>query len=282
MADGIIAAKAAPKLTARQGVIHDLPFDQYLAGPEVSKSSLWTLHARSPAHARVEKEPSNAMQLGTAVHCAVLEPDFFAERYHRGPDDRRGNKWKEAQEEYGERLLTSGDYDDALAVRDAVRTHPIIRKLTGAGTVREVSAFATDPATGLKIRTRPDAFAPGSGLMADLKTTADARASEFARRVGQFGYHAGEAIYTDTWRAAGADLVAFVFIVIEPKPPYAAQVFELAPDAVDEGRVIIRKALDSWARCAERGEWPGYPAEIVPLDLRKWDYRETTPVGEAG
>lgn len=272
----------APALTiARTGIVHGLAFEDYLAGPECSKSSLWTMHTRSPAHARVEKEASNAMQLGTAIHCAVLEPDFFAERFHRGPDDRRGNKWKEAAEEYGERLLTSGDYDDALAVRDAVSTNPIIRRLTGAGTVREVSAFATDPITGLRIRTRPDAFAPGIALMADLKTTTDARASEFARRVGQLGYHAGEAIYTDTWRAAGGELDAFVFIVIEPKPPYAAQVFELTPDAVEEGRVIIRKALDRWATCAERNEWPGYPAEIVPLDLRKWDYRETQPVGDA-
>lgn len=266
---------------ARRGIVHGLAFEDYLAGPEVSKSSLWTLHTRSPAHARVEKEPSNSMQLGTAIHCAVLEPDFFAERFHRGPDDRRGNKWKEAQEEYGDRLLTSGDYDDALAVRDALAKHPTIRRLTGAGTVREVSAFATDAATGLPMRIRPDAFAPGIGLMADLKTTTDARASEFARRVGQLGYHAGEAIYTDTWRLAGSDLDAFVFVVVEPKPPYAAQVFELAPDAVDEGRAIIRKALDAWARCAERNEWPGYPADVQALDLRKWDYRETQPLGEA-
>lgn len=266
---------------ARRGIIHDMPFSDYLAGSEASKSSLWTLHTRSPAHARVEKEPSNAMHLGTAVHCAILEPDFFAERFHRGPDDRRGNKWKEAAEEYGDRLLTSGDYDDALAVRDAVRHHPIIRRLTGAGTVREVSAFATDPATGLAIRCRPDAFAPAFGLMADLKTTTDARPAEFARRVGQLGYHAGEAIYTDTWRAAGGELDAFVFIVVEPKPPYAAQVFELTPDAVDEGRAIIRKALDRWAQCVERNEWPGYPAEVHTLDLRKWDYRETQPIGDA-
>jgi exodeoxyribonuclease VIII len=273
MADG--------SLITRRGIVHGMPFADYLAGPEVSKSSLWTLHSRSPAHARVEKEASNAMQLGTAIHCAILEPDFFTERFHRGPDDRRGNKWKEAQEECGDRLLTSGDYDDALAVRDAVSSHPVIRRLTGAGTVREVSAFGTDPITGLAIRTRPDAFAPGIGLMADLKTTTDARASEFARRVGQLGYHAGEAIYTDTWRAAGGELDAFVFIVVEPKPPYAAQVFELSPDAVEEGRVIIRKALDAWARCVEAGAWPAYPTDVQPLDLRKWDYRETQPLNEA-
>lgn len=264
----------------RSGIVHDLPFSDYLAGPEVSKSSLWTLHTRSPAHARIEKETSNAMQLGTAIHCAVLEPDCFCQRFHRGPEDRRGNRWKEALDEYGERLLTAGDYDDALAVRDALRHHPIIRRLTGAGSVREVSAFATDAETGLRLRARPDAFAPSCGLMADLKTTSDARASEFARRVGQLGYHAGEAFYTDVWRAAGGDLDAFVFVAVEPRPPYAAQVYELTPDAVEEGRAIIRKALDRWADCAERNEWPAYPAEIVSLDLRKWDYRETQPTGD--
>ena len=274
------ASLVAPAPVARKGIVHDLPFADYLAGPEVSKSSLWTLHTKSPAHARVAKEESNAMKLGSAIHCAVLEPDEFAARFHRGPDDRRGNKWKEALEEYGERLLTSGDYDEALAVRDALSRHPTIRRLTGAGTVREVSAFATDPVTGLACRIRPDAFAPGLSMLVDLKTTTDARASEFARRVGQLGYHVQEAFYTDIWREAGSEVQSFVFITAETSAPYGFQVFELTPDAVDEGRAIVGKALDRWKQCVERNEWPGYPTEVQPLDLRKWDYRETQPLAD--
>lgn len=270
----------ADTITLARGIVHDMPFEQYLATPAVSKSGLWTLHTRSPAHARIDKEESNAMKLGTAVHCAVLEPDEFLGRFVRGPDDRRGNRWKEHLEEHGDRLLTSGDYDAALAIRDALSRHPTIRRLTGAGTVREVSAFAVDPVTGLQMRARPDAFVPELSIIADLKVTKDARPSEFARRVGQLGYHAQEAIYSDVWRAAGGDLGAFVFIVAEPEPPYSFQIFELQPDAVEEGRAIARKALDRWAQCVEADAWPGYPADVQPLDLRKYDYRETQPTGD--
>jgi exodeoxyribonuclease VIII len=256
-----------------------LAFENYLARDAVSKTQLWTLHTRSPAHARVEKEQSNAMAMGVAVHCAVLEPDCFRERFVRGPDDRRGNKWKEAIEEHGARLLTAGDYDDALAIRDALMHEPVIRQITGAAeTLREASAFASCPETGLAVRCRPDAWQMQLGLMADLKTTTDARPEQFARRVEQFGYHAQEAHYTDTWTAAGGgDISAFVFIAVETKPPYAYALYELEPSAVVEGRLRLQQAKATWAECARTGVWPGYAREIQPLDLRKWAYRLTTP-----
>lgn len=253
-----------------------LSFESYLRRDAVSKSSLWTLHTRSPAHARVEKEQSNAMAMGVAVHCAVLEPDHFESRFVRGPDDRRGKKWTEALEEHGGRLLTSGDYDDALAVRDALRFDPTISKLVGPQTMREASAFAPCPETGLIRRCRPDAYDARAALMADLKVTTDARPEQFARRVEQFGYHAQEAHYTDTWGAAGGgDVAAFVFIVVERDPPYAYSIYEMEPTAVDEGRAIITHALDVWSACQQAGKWPGYATGIQPLDLRKWAYKLT-------
>lgn len=266
------------------GIVHDLPFEQYLATRgRASKSSLWTLHTRSPAHARIEKEESNAMKLGTAIHCAILEPDEFNARFVRGPDDRRGNKWKEAVEDAsadGMECLTSGDYDAALACRDALQTDPFIRKLTGAGTVREVSAFWTDEETGVRLRCRPDAFSPALGIIADLKTTGDARPGEFVRRVGQLGYHMGEAIYSDGWRAAGQELAAFVFLAVEPDPPFAHHIFELDPTTVEEGQAVFRAALRTWAECEASGRWPAYPAGVQPLRLNKWDFRITSPAGE--
>lgn len=267
--------------TALDGIIHDLPFDRYLAEKAVSKSALWTLHTRSPAHARVEKEESNAMKLGTAIHCAVLEPDEFEARFVRGPDDRRGNRWKEALElasEDGMECLTSGDYDAAIQIRDNIVVgNPLIRKLTGVGTVREVSAFWTDPETGLRCRARPDAFAPGLNMMVDLKVTTNATQDKWFRRVLDFGYHVQEPHYTDGWRRAGGEVDAFVFLVIEDKPPFAHAIYELAPPDVAEGEAIRRAALLKWAECERTGEWPGYPPGVQQLALPKWAFQLTNP-----
>lgn len=257
-------------------VIKDLSFESYLARRAVSKSSLWTLHTRSPAHARVEKEESNAMKMGTAVHCAVLEPDVFEERFVRGPDDRRGNKWKEALDEHGARLLTSGDYDDALAVRDVLMRDPVIRRLTGAGVVREASAFWTDEETGLECRIRPDAYDPKRALMADLKMTTDARGEKWRQRVEDFGYHLQEPWYSDGWPlAGGGEVAAFCFIVVEDKPPFEFNIFELEPAAAEEGRAIGRAALRRWAECRSTDRWPGYERGVKALDLRPWAYQLT-------
>jgi exodeoxyribonuclease VIII len=258
-----------------------LSFEDYLASGRVSKSGLWTLYNRSPAHARVHEEPSNGMKLGSAIHCAILEPDVFGERYRCGPEDRRGKRWTEALEAAaldGCELLTSSDFDTALLIRDRVQRNPIIQRITGAHVEREVSIFWIDELTGLKCRARPDAFSRAGRLMVDIKTTADARL--FDRRVGEFGYHVQEAFYTDGWRAVGQEIDAFLFLVIEPEPPFAHRLVELVPEAVEEGRAIARKALDRWAECKAAGEWPAYSTDVAEVDLRKWDYRETKPYEE--
>jgi len=258
-------------------IAHNLPFETYLQRGDVSKSTLWTLYTKSPAHALIEKEPSPAMQLGSAVHCAVLEPDTFDERFVRGPDDRRGVRWKEALDEHGAKLLTSGDYDDALRIRDALQRDPLVRRLTTGDVWREVSGFWRDPETGLVVRCRPDAYRPSLRLMADVKTTTDARATTWRKRVAEFGYHAQEALYTDGWRACGMEVDAFVFIAVETSAPYAHCVFDLAPAAVDEGRAAMREALQTFAQCKAANRWPAYPSEPQSLDIPSWAYRLTTP-----
>lgn len=263
------------------GVYEDLDFNDYLAADAVSKSSLWTLHTRSPAHAKVVKEPSNAMSLGTAIHCAVLEPDEFEARFIKGPETRRGNIWKEQLELHGEYLLTAGDYEAALKVRDEIQKNPLIKRLTGAGTVREVSGFWKDEQTGLKCRCRPDAYVPALNMLVDLKTTSDVRPFQFSKTVSDFGYHAQEALYTDGWRACGHDVDAFIFIAIESKEPHAARIYELTPDAVLEGRATMRTALDRWAQCVEAKKWPGYETTIEPLDIPRWAYQLTGQIKEA-
>ena len=60
----------------------DLSNRDYHAHPAISKSGL-DLISRSPAHYRYRapKEPSRAMEIGTAIHTALLEPDRYAAEY---------------------------------------------------------------------------------------------------------------------------------------------------------------------------------------------------------
>ena len=68
--------------------------EEYHKGPGLSSSDLKLL-ARSPLHYKTAKafhpEETNAMRLGTAVHCAILEPDRIDVEYVLAPEgiDRR-------------------------------------------------------------------------------------------------------------------------------------------------------------------------------------------------
>lgn len=261
---------------------YDMAAAEYHAHPARSKSYLWNLYTKTPAHAELAvKETTVAMEIGTAVHTAVLEPHRFEASVIRGPDDRRGNKWKDAVEEaaaYDRVLLTAGDYDRVQRMAEAARKLPIVRQLC-EGAVREASAFWIDEATGVECRCRPDIYHPGLQLMADLKTTADASRETWRRSAANFGYHAQEAFYTDGWTAAGGgDVDGFVFIVIESEFPHLSAAYELTPADAAEGRAAMRKALAEYKACRDSGVFPGYPEVVQELSLPAWAYRETRPL----
>ena len=73
--------------------------EQYHADTSAISASGLKLFMRSPAHYyaayldpnRVERQPTPAMRLGTATHCAILEPTRFNAEYAVIPEsiDRR-------------------------------------------------------------------------------------------------------------------------------------------------------------------------------------------------
>ena len=72
--------------------IYDMPEEQYFDFPAFSNSDL-KLIARSPAHywaakrdpGREPDEDTPARKAGRALHCTILEPDDFQNRYIMAP-----------------------------------------------------------------------------------------------------------------------------------------------------------------------------------------------------
>lgn len=304
----------APAPEIDQPGIYQLTNDQYHAGPGVSKSTLWALHKKTPLHARygVHKQ-TDPQKLGEAIHTAVLEPGLFEKRYSLGPNAHGSSKeWKTAVEiasAAGKICLKPDAWSEALYARDAVLSHPTVRKLVTTGTPSiEQSAYAIDEATGELVRVRPDLYSHDFSVMADLKSTASAQSDDFKKSVAEYGYHLQRVMYPMIWEdAKGGRVDAFIFICVEPKPPHAVAIFELQAPDVEEGVAIYRQSLDSWHRQMQlertarheneirknQGKehmpddvldrqirakcWPGYTTKVQPLTMPSWGFTLTKP-----
>lgn len=247
----------------------------YHRHPSISKSGL-DLIARSPAHYfyAARREATRAMEIGTAVHAAILEPERFASQYMllRDVTDRRASEYKQAVKVHGSEFTLAGPEADRVSgMQASVQANPRAMSRLGAPGKSEVSIFTTDPVTGVPVKIRLDWLCDdGRGL--DLKKTQDIRADEFSRSVARYRYHVQAAFYMDVYKwETGEDLREFAILAVEESMPHANRVFLLDDEALQIGRMEYRADLNLYAECMDRGEWPGIVFEEDELlSLPMW------------
>ncbi|WP_310717221.1 PD-(D/E)XK nuclease-like domain-containing protein, partial [Burkholderia multivorans] len=179
-----------------------MPADQYHAHSAVGHSGLVRI-MRSPAHYREyvtnPPSPTPAMQLGTAFHVALLEPDRLGETFVVAPKfDRRTKEGKAAAEAWeaenaGKTPLTADQMAAIEQMVVSVRSHQGAANLLASG-MAEMSGFWTDPDTGIQCKCRPDWVVTMEDrpdwitAIVDVKTCRDASADGFARAIATLGY----------------------------------------------------------------------------------------------
>lgn len=256
--------------------IYGMPENEYHARPELSKHGL-DLIARSPLHFQANAQPERtpAMVIGSATHHAVLEPDLFAKRYAVAPEgiDRRTNAGKALWQEFVEQsegleILTAADAANIGAMREAVMLHPAARALiAAAGTVETVALYEIGC---VAMRSRFDKITDDGRILIDLKTAQDASPQAFARDVARYRYHVQAALYSDAAEIVSGQLPEFAFLVVEKTAPHAVAVYTLDAAALDRGRELYRRDIETWRRCNEAGRWPSYSEGVATLSLPRW------------
>lgn len=259
--------------------LYDFTDEQYFAAPGLSNSYLWKLISKTPAHAQVKTHSTDAMDLGSAVHLAVLQPNEGDALIVQGPKDRRGKKWTDAKnkaDDAGQVLLTESDYNDCMTMRDHVWNNAAIASiLTGNDVIYEKAAFFEH--RGQQCKLKLDACV--DGVLIDLKTSSDASARGFAQSVAKYGYHQQAASYGYGWNKAtsGTGNHPFVFLVIEKYPPFACAIYELDVVSIREGWASYNAAIEKHIECTEQKFFPAYPAEKVLLQLPPYAFQHTNP-----
>jgi PDDEXK-like domain of unknown function (DUF3799) len=271
------------------GIYRDVPMAEYHRWPGVNFSKL-KLFERSPAHAREEmlhpKLPTEAQDLGTAVHSAVLEPDRFAADYVVGPDCGRKSKIdKDAWAEFEARnptalILDADDAEVCRGVSASVWAHPVMRELLTSKGASELCIVWYDATTGLRCKARIDrlGIVAGWSVLADLKTAGDgltdASPDGFAKACARYLYHVQAAHYLAGMAALHERDRKFWHLACEKSAPFACAVYELSEGALAQGEQQRQRWLHRFAECERTENWPGYPTHVQPLDLPRWAQEE--------
>lgn len=254
----------------------------YFASYGISQSGLKHFR-RSPAHylSYISSPPERtpAMRLGSLFDSLVFTPEDFERTTAtkpKGHDGRTtaGKDWVAANP--NKEHLHADEMSALTQMRSQVKRHPIAGSvlLHGAAQIAVFEPFV-DGDTKIQRKAKIDWVPPlATNCLVDLKTTTDARAEVFERKIWDLDYHVQAAYYLDLWNAVtGENRGAFVFIAVETEPPYAVNVFNLKGEAIERGRQTYIKDLQRMIECRSKNEWPAYSSELIEIGLPRWTER---------
>lgn len=271
----------------------DLSNEEYHAMSALSSTGAKILAHQSAYHYRYLRENPKAatasMQLGTAVHIGILEPERFEsaivvipEDAPKRPSAREANAkkpsdatlaavawWKRFEAgAAGKLVFDAEDFDRIQKMIASVQRHEHAMALLEDGQ-RELSLLWRDGAYDVPARCRFDFF--GNNMVAaDLKTTVDASPEGFARQAANLGYHLSAAFY---WGGAEAVLNesprAWFWICVENVAPYATAVYACEPDALRAGMRLVNTAMGRFRVARSSNYWDAYPG-VKPLKFPRY------------
>lgn len=263
-------------MTPEPGIYYGIPFADYQRWDAINPSKLKLLISDSPKAmwwaALHGKETTGAMELGGAVHAAVLEPDTFDSRFafYPGPV-RRGKSYDEfCDANPGKVVLTIGDRHNCGLIAEAVRGHASSAELISGDGAAEVSVVWRDKGTGLMCKGRIDWLPRDCSRLVDLKTTRDPKPMAFTRQSYNLLYHVSLAAYM-------VGLSQFVdapgsahIIAVGNQPPHDCIRYDLGDALIRRGRDEWHTGLQRAKWCMDHNDWPGFAAEPYPLELPSW------------
>lgn len=251
----------------------DMPEEEYHSHSALSASGMKVL-LKSPAafvqsrRVRVEKAE---FDVGHAVHARVLGLGAPVVEIPDGLLASNGAASTKASKEFiakaradGQVPLKSAVYAQVVAGAESVLANPKARRLLEREGHSEVSMFATDPETGVRLRGRADRVA-GSQIL-DVKTTVDVSLHKLSAVVNSYGYDCQAETYRFLFELCTGEVAEpVVLIFMEKEPPYDVRVVRLGDLWIEGGWAKMRRAVRRFAECSASGVWPGIDAEDGPV-----------------
>lgn len=287
-----------PPLITQRGAYEGIEAADYhgnphlLPGPSLSASGAKVLLEKSPAHfwhqscLNPDRQESDAdhFAVGRAAHDLLLLGGDWEDRYYVLPEGFSRAKTKQFAEEIaaadyakskGKTLIKASDMELVKRIADKISESADARNALLRG-VPEMTLVWQDELTGVWLRARPD-FLPFTCMegapvrvVTDLKFMAGTHCSPrgFSKAIDNFGYHISAAHYGEGIKQIyGKYPTHWLHIVIEKDPPHTVSLYELPAEDIERGRNLMRQAINVFAQCLKRNEWPGYADKPMQVGL---------------
>ncbi len=227
------------------------------------------------------------MELGTALHTAILEPEMFDERYVRGAAGNLTRKGPRDEnnaikaEHADKTLIRDADWPKIVAMRDEVWRHPRAQEVLGGDGYNECAYLWEDPGTGLACKARVDRIGmsrEGWPVVVDYKTFGEkgGRLTQHAIESVIFDrlYHIQAAHYLNGLNAISAFQRRYALLFQEKEAPFAVRMVEIDFAALELGKRQVARWLAQFKQCHDSGEWPGWSGDFDPMGVPAYAYSQ--------
>lgn len=284
-------------------LVKDLPFSDYCAIDALNSSTLaWgdksMFHLHEAIAGRLERDDTDSMRFGRAVHCSILEPHRFASeflvatgcqsQFKDGAACTAPGKFHDGKSWFCGRhkhddctqptdYITPDEAERLLAMANRLHEHEFIKVLRRKGWSEVVIQWEY---AGRPFKCRIDRLPEEMDIVLDIKKCqlGKARDEDCQSAIANYGYHRQAALYCDAVRAVHplGSMPRFAWVFIEEKYPHGVNVIVADDETLEIGRQEVDDVLARYQRCEQLGVFPDYmPDQRRPLvgGLPPW-YRQ--------
>lgn len=276
----------------KPGIYRDFPNAAYFAdpcpAPSLTQSVAKILLDQSPLHAfkahprlglRSAEENDGydkARAIGNAAHSLMLgRGKVLAVAEYEDWRKKEAQLFKATAIETGQEPILRKHYDVAGAMVDrALEQLTAVHGCQNAFTHGDAEVVIANEENGIWLRSMVDWITPDLREVWDFKTSGQS-ASPYAtgRLMASAGWHIQAAFHErilDELDPAGAGRRKFFYVAQENEQPFALTVNQISEAALTIGRKQVDYAAKLWAHCITKGRWPGYPNQIIRVELPAW------------
>ena len=201
---------------------------------------------------KLKRNYSKALDMGTAFHEAVLEPEKF---------------------DIGNFSLGAAS---AASLECMINNAQVMFGYIIEKCWKEISFFYKNEDLGVDQRLRVDAYDPEEGIVYDLKSTRYSNPAKFESEAYELGYHIQAAWYLDVLRALGYRANGFAFLVVPSESPFEPFAYTVTEELYQEGRADYGDLVNGYK------EFLATPEKAISYKELYLPYRERVKRGLIG